>query len=130
MATSLCKTSVVRIYQEVIDDVIVGVRELFLEDGVDEQVLQELKQAWEQKLMSSKAVQNEPEEKIKKVDNINSVGFPKVINQLPQQINQPQPQHGTVPVQPQIQHVVETKQVINNHLLNNYSSSKTVFLFF
>lgn len=109
MATSLCKTSVVRIYQEVIEDVIVGVRELFLEDGVDEQVLQELKQAWEQKLMSSKAVQNEPDDKLKKVESINSVGFAKVGNQ--QQINQPQPQHGTVPVQPQIQHVVETKQV-------------------
>lgn len=39
-----------------IEDVIQGVRELFLEDGVDEQVLQELKQTWEAKLLASKAV--------------------------------------------------------------------------
>lgn len=33
-----------------------GVREYFLEDSVDEQVLQELKQTWETKLLASKAV--------------------------------------------------------------------------
>lgn len=114
MSTSLCKTSVIRIYQEVIDDVISGVRELFLEDGVDEQVLQELKQTWEQKLMSSKAVLTEPEEKIKKVETTSNVGFPKVVNpavQTQQIVQQPQPQHATAPVQP-IQHIIEAKQVI------------------
>lgn len=33
-----------------------GVREAFLEDKVDEQVLQELRQTWESKLLASKAV--------------------------------------------------------------------------
>lgn len=47
-----------RIYQEVIDDVIAGVREHFLEDHIDEHVLQELKQTWEAKLHASKAIQN------------------------------------------------------------------------
>lgn len=45
-----------KIYQEVIDDVISGVREYFLESGVDEHVLQDLKQSWESKLLASKAV--------------------------------------------------------------------------
>lgn len=40
-----------------IDDVIAGVRDPFLDDGVDEQVLQELKQVWTNKLMASKAVE-------------------------------------------------------------------------
>lgn len=34
-----------------------GVRESFIDDGVDEQVLQELKQLWESKLQTSKAVE-------------------------------------------------------------------------
>ena len=40
---------------------IAGVRESFLDEGVDEQVLQELKQIWENKLMSSKAVELNPD---------------------------------------------------------------------
>lgn len=108
MSSSLCKTSVVRIYQEVIDDVIVGVRELFLEDGVDETVLQDLKHAWETKLKSSKAVQNEPEEKAKKPDLVASNGYPKVVNQPNTQVLQ---QQHAAPVQPQITQIVETKQV-------------------
>lgn len=40
-----------------IDDVIAGVRDSFLDEGVDEQVLQEMKQVWTNKLMASKAVE-------------------------------------------------------------------------
>lgn len=40
-----------------IDDVIAGVRDAFLDEGVDEQVLQEMKQVWTNKLMASKAVE-------------------------------------------------------------------------
>lgn len=47
----------VKLYQSVIEDVIAGVRDSFLDEGVDEQVLQELKQIWEAKLASSKAVE-------------------------------------------------------------------------
>lgn len=47
---------VAKLYQTVIDDVIANVRESFLDDGVDEQVLQELKQIWESKLVQTKAV--------------------------------------------------------------------------
>lgn len=45
-----------KIYQEVIEDVINGVREYFLAEQVDEATLQELKQTWESKLRASKAV--------------------------------------------------------------------------
>lgn len=40
-----------------IDDVIANVRDAFLDEGVDEQVLQEMKQIWTNKLMASKAVE-------------------------------------------------------------------------
>lgn len=46
-----------KLYSSVIEDVINGVRESFLDEGVDEQVLQELKQIWEGKLMSNKALE-------------------------------------------------------------------------
>lgn len=45
-----------KLYRSVIEDVINDVRELFLDEGVDEQVLVELKTLWENKLMQSKAV--------------------------------------------------------------------------
>lgn len=38
------------------DDVLTGVREAFLDEGVDEQVLQELRQMWETKVLASKAI--------------------------------------------------------------------------
>ncbi|XP_046980226.1 transcription initiation factor IIA subunit 1-like [Schistocerca americana] len=53
--------NVVKFYQSVIDDVISGVRENFLDEGMDEQVLQELKQLWETKVLSSKAVEVGPD---------------------------------------------------------------------
>lgn len=51
-----------KVYQEVIEDVISGVREYFLESGVEEHVLQDLKQAWESKLLASKAVSHQKTE--------------------------------------------------------------------
>lgn len=46
-----------KLYHAVIEDVIAGVRDSFLDEGVDEQVLQEMKQLWTTKLMASKAVE-------------------------------------------------------------------------
>lgn len=45
-----------QLYEKVIQDVITNVRDSFLDDGVDEQVLMELKQIWEAKLSQTKAV--------------------------------------------------------------------------
>lgn len=50
-----------KLYTTVIDDVIAGVRDSFLDEGVDEQVLQEMKQVWMNKLLASKAVDNHTE---------------------------------------------------------------------
>uniref|UniRef100_A0A8C5QWH8 Ral transcription factor IIA subunit 1 n=1 Tax=Leptobrachium leishanense TaxID=445787 RepID=A0A8C5QWH8_9ANUR len=56
MANSANANPVPKLYRSVIEDVINDVRELFLDEGVDEQVLVELKTLWENKLMQSKAV--------------------------------------------------------------------------
>ncbi|XP_061889821.1 transcription initiation factor IIA subunit 1 isoform X1 [Entelurus aequoreus] len=56
MASSANSNPVPKLYKTVIEDVINEVRELFLDEGVDEQVLLELKTLWESKLLQSKAV--------------------------------------------------------------------------
>lgn len=58
---ALCQTSVLKLYHTVIEDVISSVRDAFLDEGVDEQVLQEMKQIWTNKLMASKAVEITPD---------------------------------------------------------------------
>lgn len=49
-------SSAASLYSSVIGDVISSIRESFLDEAVDEQVLQELKTLWEQKLAQSKTV--------------------------------------------------------------------------
>ncbi|XP_071054578.1 transcription initiation factor IIA subunit 1-like isoform X2 [Onthophagus taurus] len=85
---SILKSSL-KVYLEVIDDVINGVRDLFLEEGVDEQVLQELRGIWENKLRSTKAVDNQSEIDKQSAKKLNDVvlanGFQKP---QPQQVKQ------------------------------------------
>ncbi|XP_071580969.1 transcription initiation factor IIA subunit 1 isoform X2 [Temnothorax nylanderi] len=69
---ALSQTSVLKLYNTVIEDVISGVREAFIDEGVDEQVLQELKQIWETKLMASKAVELNPDPPEPQVPQINT----------------------------------------------------------
>ncbi|NXN84856.1 TF2AY factor, partial [Bombycilla garrulus] len=45
------------LYKSIIEDVIEGVQELFAEEGVEEQVLKDLKQLWETKVTQSKATE-------------------------------------------------------------------------
>ncbi|XP_060582070.1 transcription initiation factor IIA subunit 1-like [Ruditapes philippinarum] len=45
-----------KLYFTVVEDVLTNVKEAFLDEGVDEQVLQELKQLWEGKLTASRAL--------------------------------------------------------------------------
>ncbi|KAK2148154.1 hypothetical protein LSH36_512g02045 [Paralvinella palmiformis] len=61
-----------KLYRSVIDDVINNVREAFLDDGVDEQVLLELKKLWEDKLIQSKVL--ETEKPMPHILNINAAG--------------------------------------------------------
>lgn len=53
---TMSQLSVLKLYNTVVDDVISGVRDCFLDDGVDEQVLQELKSLWKSKLQGSGAM--------------------------------------------------------------------------
>lgn len=46
-----------KVYNTVVEDVIANVREAFLDEGVDEQILQELKHLWETKLSQSRALE-------------------------------------------------------------------------
>lgn len=46
-----------KVYNTVVEDVIANVREAFLDEGVDEQVLQELKHLWDTKLNQSRALE-------------------------------------------------------------------------
>ena len=56
MANSANTNTVPKLYRSVIEDVINDVRDIFLDDGVNEQVLMELKTLWEHKLKQSRAV--------------------------------------------------------------------------
>jgi len=47
-----------KLYQNVIEDVVSGIRDSFIDEGVDEHVLTELRMLWESKLMNSKAIEN------------------------------------------------------------------------
>ena len=51
-----------KLYRAVMEDVLNNVREAFLDEGVDEQVLHELKQVWEKKITETKAVDNNARE--------------------------------------------------------------------
>ncbi|PRD34426.1 UNVERIFIED_CONTAM: Transcription initiation factor IIA subunit 1 [Trichonephila clavipes] len=55
----MASSSVPKLYHTVIEDVINNVREAFIDEGVDEQALTELKQVWEKKLHESKAIARE-----------------------------------------------------------------------
>lgn len=53
-----------KLYQTVIEDTINGSREFFAEEGIDDQILMELRQSWESKVMASKAIDAPPPQEI------------------------------------------------------------------
>ncbi|XP_070696548.1 TFIIA-alpha and beta-like factor [Pempheris klunzingeri] len=60
---------VAKLYLSIIDDVIESMRELFLDEGLEERVLDDLKHLWESKMMQSKAMEDF------RKNNINSSSF-------------------------------------------------------
>jgi hypothetical protein len=62
MMTQVQNGVVNKLYKSVIDDVISRTREIFLDEGIDEQVLVELRALWETKLAQTKAVIDETNE--------------------------------------------------------------------
>lgn len=53
-----------KLYQTVIEDTISSSREFFAEEGIDDQILLELRQSWESKVMASKAVDAPPPQEL------------------------------------------------------------------
>ncbi|KAI5734084.1 hypothetical protein M8J77_002219 [Diaphorina citri] len=101
-----------KLYQAVIADVINNVKEAFQEEGVDEQVLQELKHIWEAKLVSSKALESvETETETHKLPDQKTV---QVYQQPRQQTQQQQPQQSQPPIQQQ-QQPVKHQQAVSQH---------------
>ena len=124
-----------KLYRSVIDDVITNVRDDFLDDGVDEQVLHELKLTWERKLTESKAIDiNAKEtEQVVVTKSANSKSSNSLRNsarenkeqqqnqqQNHQPSNQQQQQHHPQPTQSQVQqlHSQQTIQLGNQHVIN------------
>jgi len=62
MSRSGTHNVVPKVYNEVIDEVISNVNEIFADEGVDENVLTDLKALWKKKLKETKALENPPEE--------------------------------------------------------------------
>ncbi|XP_043671599.1 transcription initiation factor IIA subunit 1 isoform X3 [Vespula pensylvanica] len=119
---ALSQTSVLKLYNTVIEDVIAGVRESFIDEGVDEQVLLELKQIWETKLMSSKAVELNPEPPEPQVPQLNthkSVPGNKVSQQAQQQ-------QQSTPQQSQSQQHQQPQQSQQQQQQTSHSSSTTL----
>lgn len=53
-----------KLYQTVIEDTINSSRDFFAEEGIDDQILMELRQSWETKVMASKAVDAPPPQEL------------------------------------------------------------------
>ncbi|XP_029377650.1 TFIIA-alpha and beta-like factor [Echeneis naucrates] len=70
---------VAKLYLSIIDDVIESMKELFLEEGLEDCVLDELRRLWESKMMQSKAMEDF------RKNNINSSNF---VLQLPASYSQ------------------------------------------
>lgn len=70
-----------KIYLSIIDDVIESMRELFLDEGIEDRVLDDLRHLWETKIMQSKAMEDF------RKNNINSSNF---VLQLPASYSQPE----------------------------------------
>ncbi|KAJ8274833.1 hypothetical protein COCON_G00094580 [Conger conger] len=121
MASSANSNPVPKLYRSVIEDVINDVRELFLDEGVDEQVLLELRTLWESKLMQSKAVEGfhteeqQPQAQVQQVQHV-------------QQQPQSQPQQVILPPAqqaPQQQVIVQDPKILQHMSATGMSAAAT-----
>ncbi|XP_017312206.1 transcription initiation factor IIA subunit 1 isoform X1 [Ictalurus punctatus] len=123
MASSANSNPVPKLYKTVMEDVINEVRELFLDEGVDEQVLMELKTLWESKLMQSKAVDGFHSEE-QQVLQAPQTQVPQV--QQTQQTTQP-PQVLLPPAQqaPQQQVIIQEPKMLQHMSATGMSAAAT-----
>ncbi|XP_029281455.1 LOW QUALITY PROTEIN: transcription initiation factor IIA subunit 1 [Cottoperca gobio] len=133
MASSANSNPVPKLYKSVIEDVINEVRELFLDEGVDEQVLLELKTLWENKLLQSKAVEGfhtEEQAALQAVQQQQQVQQQIQQVQQVQQVTQPtQAQQVILPPQqqqaPQQQVIVQDSKILQHMSATGMSAAAT-----
>lgn len=132
MASSANSNPVPKLYKSVIEDVINEVRELFLDEGVDEQVLLELKTLWENKLLQSKAVEGfhtEEQAALQAAHQQQQVQQVQQVQQA-QQVTQPaQAQQVILPPQqqqaPQQQVIVQDSKILQHMSATGMSAAAT-----
>ncbi|XP_038582752.1 transcription initiation factor IIA subunit 1 isoform X1 [Micropterus salmoides] len=125
-----------KLYKSVIEDVINEVRELFLDEGVDEQVLLELKTLWENKLLQSKAVEGfhtEEQAALQAAQQQQQQQVQQQVQQVQQQVQQvtqpTQAQQVILPPQqqqaPQQQVIVQDSKIIQHMNATGMSAAAT-----
>ncbi|XP_041832327.1 transcription initiation factor IIA subunit 1 isoform X2 [Melanotaenia boesemani] len=129
MASSANSNPVPKLYKSVIEDVINEVRELFLDEGVDEQVLLELKTLWENKLLQSKAVEGFHTEEQAALQAAQQQQQVQHVQQV-QQVTQPaQTQQVILPPQqqqaPQQQVIVQESKILQHMSATGMSAAAT-----
>ncbi|XP_015238761.1 PREDICTED: transcription initiation factor IIA subunit 1 [Cyprinodon variegatus] len=129
MASSANSNQVPKLYKTVIEDVINEVRELFLDEGVDEQVLLELKTLWENKLMQSKAVEGFHTDEQAALQAAQQQQQTQHVSQV-QQVTQPaQTQQVILPPQqqqaPQQQVIVQDPKILQHMSATGMSAAAT-----
>ncbi|XP_038140991.1 transcription initiation factor IIA subunit 1 [Cyprinodon tularosa] len=129
MASSANSNQVPKLYKTVIEDVINEVRELFLDEGVDEQVLLELKTLWENKLMQSKAVEGFHTDEQAALQAAQQQQQTQHVSQV-QQVTQPaQTQQVILPPQqqqaPQQQVIVQDPKILQHMSVTGMSAAAT-----
>uniref|UniRef100_G1PZQ5 General transcription factor IIA subunit 1 n=1 Tax=Myotis lucifugus TaxID=59463 RepID=G1PZQ5_MYOLU len=131
LANTNTVSKVSKLYSSVIEDVINDVRDIFLDDGVDEQVLMELKTLWENKLMQSRALDRCPSEEQQLLLQVQQQQQHHQQQQQQQQRAQPQPTappraqtpRVLIPAAPQV--IAPGAQLIQRMKASNTSAAAT-----
>ncbi|KAJ7987518.1 hypothetical protein DPEC_G00327330 [Dallia pectoralis] len=105
-------SNVPKLYLSIIEDVIENMRELILDEGLEEQVLDDLRQLWESKIMQSNAVEG-----LALVKNTNSSNF---VLQLP-------PNYGQNFTKPSASMVIPAGQNLQSFTAKNNGGTLATF---
>uniref|UniRef100_A0A8C9RMB0 Ral transcription factor IIA subunit 1 n=1 Tax=Scleropages formosus TaxID=113540 RepID=A0A8C9RMB0_SCLFO len=123
MASSANSHPLPKLYKSVIEDVINDVRELFLDEGVDEQVLVELRTLWESKLLQSKAVEGFHNDEHQQV--LQAQREPVQVQQPPQQNQNQQVIPPATQQVPQQQVIVQDSKILQHVNASGMSAAAT-----
>ncbi|XP_050533045.1 transcription initiation factor IIA subunit 1 [Daktulosphaira vitifoliae] len=126
---SVSQTTVLKLYEAVIEDTINGSREFFAEEGIDDQILLELRASWESKVKASKAIDPPVQPEVTQlpktapqpqsvVNKQNKGGqyTPTIVNNSVQQLKMIQQQKMQQQLQQQQQHQHQHQQHQHQHI--------------